>query len=96
MRTQRRIGCRAATLEYRPHGPTGREEEVTILTEGELEALRLVDVEGMTQEEAAAALGVSRKTVWSDIKAARCKLVQAILSGHAIRIRPDTDPQEGE
>ncbi len=58
-----------------------------ILTYSELEALRLVDVEGLTQEEAAARMGVSRKTLWNDLKSGRKKIVEAILNGWNIEIR---------
>jgi predicted DNA-binding protein (UPF0251 family) len=57
-----------------------------LLTFDELEALRLVDLEGLYQEEAARALGISRRTLWSDLKNARRKVVIALLNGQPIRI----------
>ncbi len=60
-----------------------------ILTYSEMEALRLVDVEGLTQEEAAARMGVSRKTLWNELKSGRKKIVEAILYGWNIEIRGD-------
>lgn len=56
------------------------------LTIEELEALRLVDLEHLTQEEAAIAMGVSRKTLWNDLKSAREKVVRALVNGWGIRI----------
>ncbi len=58
-----------------------------ILTYSELEALRLVDVEGLTQEEAAAKMGISRKTLWNELKSGRKKIVEALLYGWNIEIR---------
>ena len=58
-----------------------------VLTLSELEAMRLVYVEGLTQEEAAARMGISRKTLWNDLKNGRKKLINAILKGYAIEIR---------
>ncbi len=58
-----------------------------ILTYSELEALRLVDVEGLTQEEAAARMGISRKTLWNELKSGRRKIVEALLYGWNIEIR---------
>ncbi len=58
-----------------------------ILFYSELEAMRLVDVEGLTQEEAAARMGVSRKTLWNELKSGRRKVVEAILNGWNIEIR---------
>ncbi len=52
----------------------------------EMEALRLVDMLGLPHEEAAAMMGVSRKTLWRDLVLARRKLVEAIINGWAIQI----------
>ena len=60
-----------------------------VLTYSELEAMRLVDVEGLTQEEAAAKMGVSRKTLWNELKKGRKKLVEAIINGWNIEIRSE-------
>ena len=48
--------------------------------------LKLIDVEGLEQEEAASVLGVSRRTVWRDLHAARKKVADAIISGKVIEI----------
>ena len=55
----------------------------------ELEALRLVDQEDLTQEEAAEIMGVSRKTLWNDLQKARKKVVNALVNGYQIRIQAD-------
>ncbi|HDR72710.1 MAG TPA: DUF134 domain-containing protein [Methanoculleus sp.] len=52
----------------------------------EVEVLRLVDLQGLTQEEAALALGVSRKTVWRDLHEARRKVADALVHGRIIEI----------
>ncbi len=52
----------------------------------EMEALRLVDQLGLPHEEAALMMGVSRKTLWRDLVAARRKLVEALINGWAIQI----------
>ena len=67
-----------------PHGVTVS-EEVSLSIE-ELEAIRLVDLEGMYQEEAALEMGVSRKTLWNDLKSGRKKVAEALINGWAIRI----------
>lgn len=53
----------------------------------ELETLRLVDLDGMTQEEAAVKMGISRRTLWNDLMAARKKVAYALVNGLAIQIR---------
>jgi RNA polymerase sigma factor (sigma-70 family) len=54
------------------------------LAEDELEALRLCDLEGMTQEEAGRHMGVSRGTVQRTVKAARSKVARALVDGAAL------------
>ncbi len=67
---------------YEQQTPTN----TVILTLEELEALRLVDLEDLTQEEAGAMMGVSRKTLWNDLQRARKKVVNALVNGYTIRI----------
>ena len=61
--------------------------EIVVLTLDELEALRLVDLEDLTQEEAAARMGISRKTLWIDLQRARKKVVSALVYGYPIHIQ---------
>lgn len=72
----------------------GREEMVLLLPE-ELELLKLVDLQGLEQEEAAAALGVSRRTVWRDLHEARRKVADALIHGKAIEVSGCTLRTEG-
>lgn len=74
------------TTYFRPYGPQQAPHATTTLTIEELEALRLVDLEDLTQEEAAAMMGVSRKTLWNDLQHARKKVIHALVNGYAIRI----------
>jgi predicted DNA-binding protein (UPF0251 family) len=62
----------------------------------ELEALRLADLEGMDQQEAAFSMGVSRKTFWNDLKSARRKVAMALINGYAIRIEGGSYALRGE
>ncbi len=71
---------------FQPSGVPLNEQQTVVLTLEELEALRLVDFEGMYQEEAALEMGVSRKTLWNDLKSARKKVAEALINGWAIRI----------
>jgi predicted DNA-binding protein (UPF0251 family) len=54
------------------------------LEPAELEAIRLVDLEGLSQEQAGTKMGVSRGTIWRLVKSARRKVVQAITEGRPI------------
>ena len=63
------------------------ELEVVSLAMEEFEALRLVDLEGLQQEEAALMMGISRRAFWEDIKNARTKVALALTTGKAIEIK---------
>jgi predicted DNA-binding protein (UPF0251 family) len=59
---------------------------MTRLSVEEVEALRLVDLLGLSHDEAASRMGVSRKTLWRDLTTARRRLVEALVNGWAIQI----------
>jgi predicted DNA-binding protein (UPF0251 family) len=63
--------------------PQGNPEPIYI-EPAELEALRLVDLEGLSQEEAGEKMGVSRGTVWRLLQSARKKTTQAITEGRPL------------
>ena len=58
------------------------------LEAAELEALRLVDLQGLSQDEAGEKIGVSRGTVWRLLQRARRKVAQALTGGRQILIAP--------
>lgn len=69
---------------YKPTGtPLTELKQIALLRE-ELEALRLCDAEGMTQEEAGQCMGVSRGTIQRIITIARKKTAEALTGGHAL------------
>ncbi|KUK60961.1 MAG: hypothetical protein XD82_1399 [Methanoculleus marisnigri] len=93
-RVRRTIGDQGV---FRCFGPLcGRPDEFVVILPEEVETLRLVDLQGLDQEEAAVALGVSRKTLWRDLHEARGKVADALVHGKTIRIVGcDRRPQEG-
>lgn len=62
----------------------------------ELELLRLVDLQGLDQEEAATAMGVSRRTVWRDLHEARRKVADALIHGKNIEMKGCALEPEGQ
>lgn len=60
--------------------------DITI-TVDEYETIRLIDLEGLTQEECAARMEVARGTVQSMYKEARKKIAQSLVLGQRLRIQ---------
>lgn len=69
---------------FKPTGIPLTELKQIELHRDELEALRLCDGEGMTQEEAGQSMGVSRGTIQRIITIARKKTATALTLGQAL------------
>ncbi len=78
-----------STRIFAPLGQPWGRTPVIVLLLSELEAMRLVDIEGLTQEAAAVRMGVSRKTLWNDLKSGRKKVSEALVRGWAIEIHQE-------
>lgn len=85
-RCPRWVSSLPAVNYFKPVGIPMAGLEVTILRVEEFEAFRLVDSVGLDQEEASKQMGVSRKTLWNDLKSARKKIADALANGKAIQI----------
>ncbi len=85
-RLRRIISSTAKLRCYQPCCCTDDAEEGVALEPDELELIRLIDLEGLEQEEAASQLGVSRKTVWRDLHEARRKIADALVNGKGIAV----------
>ena len=71
---------------FKPRGIPLRELEEERLSVEELEALKLVDIEGLYQEEAAERMEVSRPTFQRVLKSARGKVARCLVEGKALGI----------
>jgi predicted DNA-binding protein (UPF0251 family) len=60
-----------------------------IIEPAEIEALRLVDLEGLSQEETGVKMGVSRGTIWRLVQSARKKTAQALSEGKPLQLITD-------
>jgi predicted DNA-binding protein (UPF0251 family) len=87
----RRICCVPAASYFKPVGIPMRELEEIVLGMDELEAMRLTDLGGLYQADAAAQMGVSRQTIGNILNSAHHKLADALLNGKALRIGPRAD-----
>ena len=82
----RRVSLQPQAVYFKPRGiPVPLLREVTLPLEG-VEALRLVDAEGLTMAAAAASMGVSRHTLGRIIAEARAVVADALVHGKALRI----------
>ncbi len=82
----RRVAGSPAAAMYKPAGAPLRSLAWGVLPVEGLEALRLVDAEGLGQEEAAERMGVSRPTLNRILGAARAVVARALANGWALRI----------
>lgn len=85
---------------FKPRNISMKGLETTRLELSELEALRLCDLEGLSQEEAGARMKLSRGTVQRLTKSGRAKVIAALLSSRAILIEKgendeDLHPNDG-
>ncbi len=86
----RRIEGAPKVSYFKPRGVPLRElTEVYLSFEG-LEAIRLADREGLTMEEAAARMHVSRHTFGRILAEARAGVAEALVEGRALRIEGGT------
>ena len=84
-RKYRRVCCFPQALGFVPVGMETSQPGVT-LTVDEYEAIRLIDLEGLTQEEAAEQMQVGRSTVQAIYNSARHKLALCLVGGRPLII----------
>ncbi len=83
--TKRRRVCHfPEVLEFAPKGETT--DNTIVLTVDEFETIRLIDKEGLSQEECGAQLDVGRTTAQKIYERARKKLADALVLGRSIKI----------
>jgi predicted DNA-binding protein (UPF0251 family) len=78
------VTCDPTISYFKPRGVPLRQMEEVRLTIDQMEALRLADLEGLSQQEAGSRMGVSRATFGRIIQQARKVVAEAIIMGKAI------------
>ena len=80
-----KLGVTPPISQFNPSGQTKNIKPI-YLEPAELEAFRLVDLEGLSQEEAGEKMGISRGTIWRLLQSARKKVAQALTEGRQLLI----------
>jgi len=82
----RKIAFQPDVVYFKPAGIPVRELEEITLSLDEMEAVRLADLEGLYQEEAAGRMNVSRQTFANILASAHGKIAESLVFGKALRI----------
>lgn len=83
----RRVACEPASSYFKPRGIPLSSLETLALTLDEFEAIRLADLEGLYQEQAAEEMDVSRQTFGRIVESAHKKIAEALIDGKALEIK---------
>lgn len=93
-RKKRTVEYVPAEVTYKPVGKRLADLTQVWLSYDELEALRLADLEGLYQAEAAARMDISRSTFQRTLSDARRKVAEALVQGAALVVgRAETPVQ---
>ena len=83
---RRRICFEPAVTLFKPEG-SGEGVPTITLTLDEFEAIRLIDHNGLSQEECAASMDIARTTAQAIYGSARAKIASFLVEGMALRIQ---------
>ena len=86
----RRVAGRPVVSVFHPAGIPARGLVEIVLTLDEFEAIRLADLEGLYQEQAAERMSVSRPTFGRILAAAHRKVAEALAHGKTLKIEGGT------
>ena len=92
----RRVGFTPGVVHFKPAGVPMCDLEEVVLTLDEVEALRLADLNGLYQEQAAEQMKISRATFARIVEVARKKVADALIHGKALRLEGGTIIVKGE
>lgn len=85
---KRRMVCNLPDFDH--YGPVNKENslnETVIMSIEEFETIRLIDLDGLDQEQCAQSMGVARSTVQRIYNDARKKLADSIINGKTLKIK---------
>lgn len=85
-RKWRRVCCLPDSSRFGPLDSPVEGDFFVIMTVDEYETIRLIDLEGLSQEECASQMNVARTTVQGIYSEARKKLAESLVNGKILRI----------
>lgn len=85
-RKWKKVCCLPGSNLYGPLNRSDIENEVLLMTVEEYETIRLIDLEGLTQEECAQRMEVARATIQKIYNDARNKIAESLVNGSILKI----------
>jgi predicted DNA-binding protein (UPF0251 family) len=85
-RKWRNVCCLPASNLFGPLEGSNLENDIIIMTVEEHETIRLIDLEGLTQEECSERMRVARTTIQRIYSEARQKLADSLVNGRILKI----------
>ena len=82
----RKVCCLPESNRFGPLDSSADAKNYVIMTIDEYETIRLIDLEGFTQEECATKMNVARSTVQGIYIHARKKLAESLVNGKVVSI----------
>jgi predicted DNA-binding protein (UPF0251 family) len=80
------VCCLPGYDHFGPMGPGESHPKPVVMTVDEYETVRLIDLEGFTQEECATQMKIARTTVQGIYNDARKKIADSLVNGKTLRI----------
>ena len=91
LRRRRRLHFKPHVLYFKPQGIRMSSLQEIVLRADELEALKLYQIDGLDQIQAAQRMAISQPTFARTLACAHKKVAEAIILGKAIRIEKAED-----
>jgi len=85
-RKWRKVCCLPESDSFGPLNAARNREHFVIMTIDEYETIRLIDLQGFTQEECSRQMNVARTTVQGIYNEARRKIAESLVNGKVLKI----------
>ena len=82
----RKVCCLPESNQFGPLDPKSTQDFCVYMTVEEYESIRLIDLEGLTQEACADQMNIARTTVQRIYTDARRKIAESLVGGKILRI----------